>query len=55
MDIKTTTSHNAKNEGKLAYEPPEIVEIVFASGFPIKGDSNIMDDEDHEYAPDGDD
>ncbi|MBO4345519.1 MAG: hypothetical protein J5833_07175 [Victivallales bacterium] len=55
MDIKTTTSHSTTSGAKTAYEPPELVEIVFASGFPIKGDSNIIDDEDHEYDPDNDD
>ncbi len=55
MDIKTIKSRNATTDVKIEYEPPELVEIKFTSGFPIKGDSNIIDDEDHEYDPDNDD
>ena len=43
------------NEERLAYEPPELIELDFADGLIVQGGSNIIDDEEHEYDPDNDD
>ncbi|MBQ7652555.1 MAG: hypothetical protein IJS15_16475 [Victivallales bacterium] len=55
MENESLKFNGKQPHGKMPYEPPSIKGIDQAFGLIAMGDSNIIDDEDHEYDPDNDD
>ena len=52
--MESIISSQSIDNDKIEYTVPVLQELEVPKGFVIRGDSNIVDDEDHEYDPDND-
>ena len=54
MKAESFKANDTHKGDKTPYEKPIIQDLDQAFGLIVMGDSNIIDDEDHEYSPDND-